>query len=121
MADEINDPDIIHMQEKIKVLQNKVHPFSKKEEGGSSSFLPKLKFKRVYLYVGIPIIIAIVLLVLKPKFITDEKVNDEGEAYQSIQMKKVLMWTLILGGVLDVALFGYFYKNNNTISKDLSN
>ncbi len=79
-------------------------------------FLRNFKFKlgsnsNLILYITIPLVIATLLYIWKPKFIKEETVDmNTGETIEKLSMNKYIVFTVIVGGVLSTGLYGFFYK-----------
>ena len=106
--DEITSPQI---ETRVNELQGQVAQYSKYNNEKIGSSLPfSLNFKFYYVYIAIPIAILILLMVFKPSFIKTNEEIEDGTIESQTNFKKILMWTLILGTVLDVGLYGALYK-----------
>ncbi len=107
------DPGSPEIRGKIKELQEQVDQYSSHSTHKSSKgFLSSFSFNlnSIYVYITIPIVILILLLVLKPSFIKIEYETEDNIVVKKMSFQKLIMWTLILGVVLDLGLFGFNYK-----------
>ena len=99
-----------HIEKQIRELQSQVAPYSKNKAitlFSLPSFQEIISSKKIY--IGIPIVVLLLLLVSRPRFIYYEKSNKE----KSISIKKTLLMWLIFSSVLVIGLFGYNYTKNN--------
>lgn len=100
---EISSPQI---EANINALQSQVNEY----DTNSSGIVSKLKFRTAYLYIAIPIAIFIVLAIWRPGFVRQEEKLQTGETQLKTSMKKILMWSLILGGVIVVGVYAITRK-----------
>ena len=88
------------------------------ERPKSTPFLRNFKFKigknsTVILYLIIPVIIAILLYIWKPKFIKEDVMDtNTGETEEKFSWNKYIVFTAVVGGVLSTGLYGFFYQKN---------
>ena len=96
---------------RVQELQSQVEPYSKysvHKGSGLPSF--SLSLNSIYVYIAIPIILLVLLVVFRPSFVKTETVLEDGSTTAQTSAKKIMMWTLILGTVFDLGLFGINYK-----------
>ena len=75
---------------------------------GRFGFMPSIKFNKVYLYVSIPIIIFIMLIIWRPKFVKNEVRMESGETQLKTSISKIFMWSLGLGTVIVVGIYAAY-------------
>lgn len=85
-------------------LQQKVSHFVVNTNAKSTFIFPNIN-KNTLIYCLIPIIIFFILLLWKPKFITQENRKEGSLPTQKINIIKGLLTTLIISGIIIVALF----------------
>jgi len=107
------------MDEKIKILQDKVNQITLSNEnritsssGCSSSFLPK--FNVVYYYAAIPCLILIILFIYKPKFVMEDISIDGKFPEKRLSYRKLFIATIVATAILCVIIFVYFYRTKKT-------
>lgn len=95
----------------IQNLEKEVQQYSTPSQSYS---LSSFSLNVVYIYISIPIIIFIILRLWSPRFVmASDNPADDIEDYK-ISYTKILMYTLIFGGLLDFAVFVYNRRNNPT-------
>ena len=112
------------MDEKIKILQDKVNQITLSNEnritsssGSSGSFLPKFNFPVVYYYYGaIPALILIALFIYKPIFVMEEISIDGKFPEKRLSYKKLFVATVVATAILCVIIFVYFYRTKKLTS-----
>lgn len=90
-------------------LQQKVSHFAVNTNDKSTFIFPNIN-KNTLMYCLIPIIIFSILLLWKPKFLTEEIRKEGSLPTQKINILKLLVTTLIISGAVILALF-LFLKN----------
>jgi len=75
--------------------------------------LTNLTFNVTYLYGGVPIVVLILFILTQPKFLKDETINENGEKSYTINIKKIIIWTLVISTLINVGIFVYFYRQKN--------
>ena len=106
---EVNSPQL---DAKLQELQGAVNQYSqydtttaqKKSTGFNFNFNPN------YVYIAIPAVLFVLLLVTRPNFIKAETKMDDGTVKNQTSFQKLVVWTLVIGGLLDVGLYGANYK-----------
>ena len=106
---EINDETLQQLERKVENLD----PSSRGDFKNKSSFRDNnsqgisLKYKLIYY--GSPFLVILVLLMyLKPSFITKKEVNEEQEEKIVINYKMLLIVSVIMTAIIDYAIY-YFY------------
>ena len=61
-------------------------------------------------YIIPPILIAILLLLIKPKFITIDNIDKNNNITKKIVFTKILTGTLLMGFIIDIFLWAYLNK-----------
>jgi hypothetical protein len=113
MEDSVDSP---HIENKIADLENLVNPYQKFNTGGGgvgdgySSFI--LNFKFYYVYIIIPIVLFILLIFFGPDFVKTESINNDGSKTLKFNFKTVLIWSVVLGLIFDIGIYGFRYKMN---------
>lgn len=97
---DINSPQI---EKRITDLQSKVKKYDNSKPAKSS--ISSVLDKTIYIYVGVPVIIFIVLLVARPKFVRSEVQLESGEVELRNNYTKMLMWALVFGTIIDVTIY----------------
>ena len=88
-------------------LQQKVSHFAVNTNAKSTFIFPNIN-KNTLMYCLIPIIIFSILLLWKPKFLTQEIKKEGSLPTQKINILKLLVTTLIMSGIIILALFLVF-------------
>ena len=88
-------------------LQQKVSHFAVNTNSKSTFIFPNIN-KNTLMYSLIPIIIFSILLLWKPKFLTQEIRKEGLLPTQKINFLKLLLTTVIISGIIIVALFLVF-------------
>ena len=105
----VNSPQL---DAKLQELQGAVSQYSqydtqntqKKSAGWNFDFNPN------YVYVAIPVVLFVLLLIMRPSFVKAETKMDDGTVKTQTSFQKIVVWTLVIGGLLDVGLYGANYK-----------
>lgn len=79
------------------------------EIGGVTAQKSGFKFKFFYVYIIIPIAVLILLGIWNPSFLRVEELTDEGTV-EKLSIRKLIMWGLIIGVIIDIGLFTWRYK-----------
>jgi hypothetical protein len=110
------------MDEKIKILQDKVNQITLSNEKclpsssgcSSSSFFPKFNYPVIYYYGAIPCLILIILFIYKPMFVMEDVSIDGKFPEKRLSYKKLLVATVVATAILCVIIFVYFYRTKKT-------
>ena len=94
--------DTPQLQNRIRELQREVAPFSLNKDS-SRSFYTSYK-----IYGIIPIVILILLIILRPSFLYNEKPDSKQ---RSFSFQKLFLYWLILSFLFIVGIFGYNYTH----------
>lgn len=65
--------------------------------------------KPIYVYGGVPIVLLFLFLLIRPNFI---KKKDDKTGNNIIDMKKVILITIIFSLIIDIGLYVYLYSKN---------
>lgn len=93
----------------IDKLDKEVNQFSQPEADTSGKIIPKYNFSLpsltspIVYYIGIPILILIILLVWKPKFI-------RKDGSQKRDYRKALGWTIMFTACIALGIFAVKYR-----------
>jgi hypothetical protein len=104
--EDITSPQI---DTRVQELQGQVAQYSQYDTNHASTPF-SLKFNSLYVYLGIPILVLILLVIFRPSFVKTESVLDDETTVPKTDVKKILIWTLVLGTALDLGLYGVTYK-----------
>ena len=74
------------------------------------------RYKDVYLYVCIPIVIFILLNVIKPKCVTYVTIDKNGDDKIKVDIKKFISWTVLL---TIICMFGLYMYKKKEIKKEI--
>lgn len=77
-----------------------------KHSFGGESFT----FKDWYAYVGAPALVFAILMLSKPCFITETIVDKVGKEKKSIKWAQAIVYSVIIGIIIDIALYGLFFR-----------
>lgn len=105
--DTIDSPQI---DARVQELQSQVEPYSQYDNTKKTRLSFSLNLSSVYVYIAIPILVFIAILIIRPSFVKTEAVLEDGSTTVKNSFKKIAMWTLILGIIFDLGLFGINYK-----------
>jgi hypothetical protein len=108
----MNTPNYSEKLNDIKVRMRDYTPTypNKKTEKGSV-FLSFSKLKTPYLmYFVPPVVIFIILLIVKPGFVTSEYKGKDNVVSLKYKFKNIFIVSIVFGLVLDVSIFAYFNK-----------
>jgi len=104
--------DTPQIQSHIKELQSQVFSYSNKKTNGinniSFSIEEILSSKKIY--IAIPIIVFIIIIIIRPKFLYNEMSDKKGNIVNSLSFRKILICWLILSLLFMIGLFGYKYN-----------
>ena len=64
----------------------------------------------VVFYIIPPILITILLLLIKPKFITRDNIDKNNNITKKIVFTKILIGSLLIGFIIDIFLWAYLNK-----------
>lgn len=103
-----------NIKDRINTLKTQVQPYSKKTYE-TKSFLSSFSLSSPIIYAVIPIIVLVILFLIRPSIIMTNIVDEEDNTVETLSLKKLLLWTIITGGVLDIALFAYNYKKKKAL------
>jgi hypothetical protein len=81
---------------------------SKKSSSDSSDEM--FKFKMWYIYIVFPVLVFIILWFNKPCFVTDTLYDNAGRPVQKINFNKTIMYSFILGILIDLGIYGMFLR-----------
>jgi Na+/citrate or Na+/malate symporter len=107
---EVNSPQI---EATIGELQSRVNEYAGYNPTSSTGgVLPSfsLNLNSIYIYIGIPVVIFILLVFFRPNFVKVEQNLEDGSTQLKTSFKKIMMWSLILGTVFNLGLYGLNYK-----------
>lgn len=102
---------------KTKLSQQKNNNFSSFQGSmlNKFAFAPKINFSSpVIRYAAVPVAIFVVLLIIKPGFIKEEVIDDSGMTEEKIQIKKLLIATVVITSILGFLLLLNSYRTNVT-------
>ena len=106
---------VLNYNEKLSKIRNELKQYAIITE---SNDIIKKKYSffkvnniSIYLYTAPFIIIFILLLLIKPSFITYESKDKENNVTLKYNIKSLLISTLILGIIIDIGIFVYHKKN----------
>ena len=107
-----SDADREQISETIRNIQKQAAEYTTERAPKSSkSWLPTLTFlNHRNTYIAIPILLFLLLLFLRPSFVTTEKVGGDGVRKQHLRLTKLLGWSLGLGTIAVLGLYGYNYN-----------
>jgi len=108
--EDINSPQI---EAKIGDLQSQVNQYaSYNSQSSGGGVFPSFSFNlnSIYMYIGIPVAVLIILAILRPGFVKIEENMEDGTTQLKTSFKQILMWSLILGTLFDLGLYGLNYK-----------
>ena len=97
------------MSSSTENIENLLQELSGKINQDSTNTIPSkytFKIKPMYIYGGVPLVILGLFLLVRPSFIM---VKDPKTECNTINIKKVLLYTLVFTAIID--LFIYFYIN----------
>lgn len=104
----------------LKKLGEQVNSFTKDSTPlnnfNTSSTQSKIgkKFSFSKIYFAIPVVVAILLLILKPGFLKTEVIEQQSNGItlniKKFSITKFLIWTCVFSLVILLGIFGYFYK-----------
>lgn len=97
---------------KLQELEGAVNPYSQYDDTQKKSYIPSFSFNSNHLYIAIPVVLFIVLAVSRPTFVKAEVKMDDGTLVTKTSFEKIIIWTLVIGGLLDIGLYGANYKFN---------
>lgn len=103
---DIHTPEI---NQRVAQLENEVAPYSMgriKPSGIFSNF----SFSYKTLYVVVPVLILVLLVTLRPKFVKNEIVGVNGSVTYKFSFKRLLLFWLLFSFVLILGVFGASYK-----------
>jgi len=100
--------------EKINDLRVRVNPYSNFSTlKNNTKFLfniPKIDIKSNIFYILPPILILILLIYVKPSFMTVKTINKNREIRNSLNYSKLFITVLIVGFIADIVLWYYIRK-----------
>ena len=111
--------DTDNIESTLSTLKDKVSEFTSKNNlinsfSKQSGIISKINFKSSIIFYGIiPVVIILILFFWKPNFIMQEIITDDDIPQYKINIKKLLILTLILSVIGCLLLFSYFYKKHN--------
>jgi len=82
----------------------------------TSSWGSKINKTTIAFIVAIPVLILVLLIFLKPGFVTYVQQDNEGKECKKLYIKKLLIWTVALSVPLFVAGWVYFYRKKKPTS-----
>jgi len=103
-----------NIRNEIANIESKLKRYNIEEE--TSSPIPTDR----YIYIGIPIGVLVILSLWKPPFVQKKDNNplseDEEliEDQKSVDLKKLLLWSILIGGSLDIAFYSYKIRKGRT-------
>lgn len=97
------------LNNRIAELQQNVDKYSNNKPK-SSLTLPFKGDWLTYVYIGIPIVVLILLSFYKPKFVKREIPQEDGSVELQTDPSSIIMWSVILGGALDIGVYIANYK-----------
>lgn len=83
-----------------------------KKQSTGIMILSKFNIQSPFIYAVPPIIILIILVLIKPSFITNEHINKNNDTVKKINYSYLIITTLIFGILIDIGLFTYIRKIN---------
>jgi|UniRef100_A0A6C0CZA1 hypothetical protein len=98
---------------KINSLTKQVKQFVKIPRSNSSfisNTLDTFKSPKLW-YILVPFIILILLIIIKPTVIMNENITSDNKVKLTIGYKKLFLTTIILGILIDIALYIHNYRN----------
>lgn len=105
----------IDYTKKMDELRNKVSQYVKlpnKQKIGIINNTSTINVKTICFY-SIPyIIVFIILLIIKPSFITNEHIDENNVSTKKINFKSLIISTLISGIIIDIGIFFYVRKRS---------
>jgi hypothetical protein len=117
----MTSPDYI---KKISDLRYKVDHYSKLQDPNSSkfgvvssitSYIQKFNIRSPFFYIIPPFVLIILFLLIKPSIVCTDHIDKYNTITKKINYKKIIIYSLIGGGVIDIGLFAYFKTTNNKI------
>jgi len=107
----IASPDI---EKHITELQKRVSEYTTYNSTYKSTLPFSFKMNSIYIYAGIPVAIFILLLISRPGFVKTEVTLESGEVQMKTNFKKILMWSLIFGTIIVVAMYVLNHRKKNS-------
>jgi cytochrome bd-type quinol oxidase subunit 2 len=102
--------DTPQIQSRIKELQYEVSPYSKKKITSSTTFSFPLSMSSYKTYALIPVVVLVLLLILRPKFLYNDKPNGKEKTFS---FQKLLLSWIVISFLLVMGLFGYNYTRKD--------
>ena len=118
--------DTPRYEETINLLKQQVSKYDRsiKQSESISNIIPKSilrktgikpSFKPSYTYLAIPALVFVLLLLVKPSFLTKEYVKKDNTTVAKIQMSRLLIITFIISFLMGILLSIYSCKNKPII------
>jgi hypothetical protein len=68
------------------------------------------KFKMWYIYIVFPLLVFIILWFNKPCFVSDTLYDTTGKEVKKVNFSKALVYSFILGIIIDLGVYGMFLR-----------
>lgn len=105
-----------NLDETIKQLEAKVNQLDQTKTKGGLMNIKGFKFdvnKKKLIMVGVPVSVFVILAVLKPGFVCEQVVDkDDGAVYTKLSLKRVVVATVLLCGVMVGVKYGLDMRKN---------
>lgn len=105
----MTSPDYKQKLGELRERANKYDDNRPAQSGINLNFRKWSKWTIAY-YVAPPIAMLILLIIFKPGFLTTSHIDQNNNITEKMDIKKLLIATLVFGAIIDVAIFAYFRK-----------
>ena len=106
-----------HTMQKTPELINN-YSFDKKCSTTEQNFSFKNLLKPPYVFIiGLPLLFLILLIYLQPSFVMDVSpdTKDPLKQVKTLSIKKLLIWSLVLAGILGGGIYYFFYMKKQNM------
>lgn len=107
----------------IRTLKERVGEYnpSIKPPGFAFKMIPNIsglsiKYKSYFIYIFIPMIIAISLAILRPSPLIREEMDEDGNITNKLQLYRLFITTILISIGMGVIIGVYYYKKQKSLS-----
>lgn len=107
----MNDTELDDALEKLSKQVGQFTTTSTTSNSNVKGFFNNIKLNSRLVYYGIPVIICIILLILKPNFITIETQDENNNQIRKLSLFKLITAVVIVTAVILFIIFSKIYKH----------
>ena len=105
--------DISDLKRHVGQLRAQVSPYSTKKTKMFSNIDIDVDILLTRFYITIPVVVFIVLVLFRPGFLYEERIDKDGNNQLTFCFKSLLTYWLLFSTLLVVGVYAYKYKQSN--------